>query len=45
MNIKVDVLSKKDQVDTKDDNKDVKLFKDKLWTKRVVTEAEIVIIR
>ena len=30
-NTKVDILSRKDQVNTKKDNKDVQLLKDKLW--------------
>ena len=30
-NTKVDILSRKDQVNTKEDNKDVQLLKDKLW--------------
>ena len=30
-NMKVDILSRKDQVNTKEDNKDVQLLKDKLW--------------
>ena len=30
-NIKADILSRKDQVNTKEDNKDVQLLKDKLW--------------
>jgi len=30
----VDILSRKDQVDTKEDNKDVQLLKEELWTRR-----------
>jgi len=30
-NTKADILSRKDQVNTKEDNKDVQLLKDKLW--------------
>jgi len=30
-NMKADILSRKDQVNTKEDNKDVQLLKDKLW--------------
>jgi len=30
-NTKADILSKKDQVNTKEDNKDVQLLEDKLW--------------
>ena len=29
--MKADILSRKDQVNTKEDNKDVQLLKDKLW--------------
>ena len=38
----MDILSRKDQVNTKEDNKDVQLLKDKLWQRRMT--AEIVII-
>jgi len=31
MSIKADILSRKNQVDTTEDNKDVKLLKDELW--------------
>ena len=31
MNMKVDILSRKETVNTKEDNKDVQLLKDKLW--------------
>ena len=41
-NTKADILSKKDQVNTKEDNKDVQLLKDKLWQRR--TTAEIIIM-
>jgi len=44
-NIKADVLSRKDQVDTKEDNKDIKLLKKELWTRRATTKAKIIIIR
>jgi len=30
-NTKADILSRKDQVNIKEDNKDVQLLKDKLW--------------
>ena len=45
MNIRADILSRKDQVDTKDNNKNIKMLKDKLWTWRFNIEAEIVIFR
>ena len=42
MNTKADILSQKDQVDTKDDNKDVQLLKDKMWTRK--TTAKVMIL-
>ena len=41
--IKVDILSRKDQVNTKEDNKDVQLLKEELWTRRMT--AEITMLR
>ena len=40
-NMKVDILSRRDQVNTKEDNKDVQLLKDKLWQRK--TTAEVII--
>jgi len=34
----VDILSRKNQVDTKSDNKDVQMLKKELWTKRTIAE-------
>jgi len=42
-NMKADILSRKNQVNTKEDNKDVQLLKDKLWQRR--TTAEITMIK
>ena len=42
-NTKADVLSRKDQVDTKEDNKDVQMFKDEIWTRRN-TMAKVMLI-
>jgi len=42
MNTKADILSRKDQVNTKEDNKNVQLLKEKLWSRR--TTAKITII-
>jgi len=39
----VDILSRKNQVDTKSDNKDVQMLKKELWTKR--TTAEIMMLK
>ena len=36
--MKVDILSRKDQVDTQDDNKDVQMLKEELWTRRMIAE-------
>ena len=36
--MKVDILSRKNQVNTKEDNKDVQLLKKQLWTKRMIVE-------
>jgi len=36
-NTKADILSRKDQVDTWKDNKDVKMLKEELWTRSVMT--------
>jgi len=41
-NIKADILSRKDQVNMKEDNKDIQLLKDGLWARR--TTAEITMI-
>ena len=35
-NTKADILSRKDQVDTKEDNKDVQLLKDEMWLRKIV---------
>jgi len=43
MNTKADILLRKDQVNMKEDNKDVRLLKEELWTRR--TTAEITMIR
>jgi len=55
-NTKADILSQKDQVNTKDNNKDVQLLKNKMWTRKttakitmlgqkIVTEEEDIIKR
>ena len=41
-NTKADILSRKDQVNTKEDNKDIQLLKEELWSRR--TTAEITMI-
>ena len=39
--MKADILSRKDQVNTKEDNKNVQLLKDKLWQQRMTVEITI----
>jgi len=39
MNTKVDILSRKEQVDTKEDNKDIQLLKDKMWTRKTTAQV------
>ena len=41
----MDILPRKDQVDIMENNKDIKMLKDKLWIRQVSIEAEVVIIR
>jgi len=36
---------RKDQVDTKDNNKDIKMLKEKLWTRRINIEAKVIVFR
>jgi len=42
-NTKADILSRKEQVNTKEDNKDVQLLKEELWQQK--TTAEITMIK
>ena len=37
-NTKIDILSRKDQVDTKENNKDVQLLKEELWKRRTIAK-------
>jgi len=41
-NTKVDILSRKDQVNTKEDNKDVQLLKDKIWQQKTIAEITMI---
>jgi len=41
--MKADILSRKDQVNTQNDNKDVQMLKEELWKRR--TMAEITMLR
>ena len=40
-NTKADILSRKDQVDTKEDNKDVQLLKDEMWLRKIVGRIRV----
>ena len=42
INMKADILLRKDQVNTKEDNKDVQLLKDKLWQQRITAEITMI---
>ena len=42
INTKADILLRKDQVNTKEDNKDVQLLKDKLWQQRITAEITMI---
>jgi len=44
-NTRVDILSRKNQVNIKDDNKNMKMLRDELWTRKISTEVEIVMFR
>jgi len=41
-NTKADILLRKDQVNTKEDNKDVQLLKEKLWQWRMIAEITMI---
>ena len=43
MNTKTNILSRKDQVDTKDDNKDIQMLKEELWSRKQ-TIANIIVL-
>ena len=38
MNTKVDILSRKDQVNMKEDNKNVQLLKEEMWSRRMTAK-------
>jgi len=38
MNTKADILSRKEQINTKEDNKDVQLLKNKMWTRKTTVK-------
>ena len=39
MNTKTDILSRKDQINMKEDNKDVQMLKEELWMRRTIAEV------
>ena len=41
----MDILLRKDQVDMKDNDKNIKMLKDKLWIRRISIEAKIAMFR
>jgi len=41
-NTKVDILSRKDQVNTKEDNKNIQLLKEELWSRRMIAEITMI---
>ena len=43
MNTKTDILSRKDYINTTDNNKNVQMLKDKMWTKKQIS-AEVKMI-
>jgi len=42
MNTKADILLRKDQVNTKEDNKNVQLLKEELWSRRMTAEITMI---
>jgi len=40
--MKADILSRKEQVNTKEDNKDVQLLKEELWQQRITAEITMI---
>ncbi len=39
MNTKADILSRKDQINMKEDNKDIQILKEELWMRRNMAEV------
>ena len=42
MNTKADILSRKDQVNMKEDNKDAQLLKEELWSRRMTAKITMI---
>ena len=45
INMRADILSRKDQMNTKGDKKNIKMLKEKLWIRRINTETEVIVFR
>ena len=43
--MRADILSRKDQMNTKGDKKDIKMLKEELWIRRINIEAEVIVFR
>ena len=43
--MRADILSRKDQMNTKGDKKNIKMLKEKLWIRRINTETEVIVFR
>ena len=43
--MRVDILSRKDLADTKDDDKNIKMLKDELWTRKINIEVEVIVFK
>ena len=41
-NIKANILSRKDQVNTKEDNIDIQLLKEEMWSRRMTAEITMI---
>ena len=44
-NMKADILSRKDHIDTTNDNKDIQMLKDEMWTRRQILAEVKMILR
>ena len=41
MNTKADILSRKNQINMKEDNKNIQMLKEELWRRRIIAEVTI----
>jgi len=42
MNTRMDILLRKNQVDTQEDNKDVQMLREDLWARRTTTKITVI---